>query len=741
MSPRRATLLLGLALSSCIVRKPAPVTTGAEAGARSPDQAPTPELPADLPPSTSLLGTAGLDAFTVAGDATKVAIKKVPVEGQPFSEAVEAQVKEASNSEWTVQLVAPNAAPVEKGDVLFASFFVRATGPREDGTAETQFVFEKGVAPYTKSVMHSLAATSEWRKVYVRFIAGQSYGPGEANMIFRLGYDPETLQIGGLKVESFGKQVALAVLPTTQGRDRPRPPKAEPPLAVTEGGVLAFEVAPERVVGPISPFVYGINSQQSGDARPSVRRMGGNRQTAYNWELNASNAGNDYQHSSDDWPCTNLGYKDCDVPGAQFIDFVAENQQRGEASLVTIPMVDYASADKRGSVKEADKAPSKRWVRSFAKNPAGPSDKPDLTDGKVFQDEFVRTLVKRFGPAKKGGVRFYSLDNEPALWPLTHPRVHPEHTTYKEMAERTEATASMITEIDPSAEVLGAVAFGWSEFMSLTSAPDEDKQYETYLAYFLETAKKLEQKYHRRLVHVLDVHWYPEVRGQKRITEDDVSHKTIDARLAAPRSLWDPTFREKSWIVDQWQKPIRLIPWLEELVEKHYPGTKISLTEYNYGTGDHVSGGLAQADVLGIFGREGLYLGDYWGNGAGVGPLPKYIEAAFALYRNYDGKGGSFGDTAVFAQGDIEKASVYAATDTKRPGRLTIVVINKDQRHNYQAAIKLSAGKAACTSAEAYRFDASSPEIRALPAVQITGGMLSAPIPALSATLFACEKT
>jgi hypothetical protein len=219
-----------------------------------------------------------------------------------------------------------------------------------------------------------------------------------------------------------------------------------------------------------------------------------------------------------------------------------------------------------------------------------------------------------------------------------------------------------------------------------------------------------------------------------------VTRRTIDARVEAPRSFWDPTYQEKSWIGDQWKKPVRLIPWLKELVAKHYPGTKVSMSEYNFGTGDHVSGGIAQADVLGVFGREGLYLGNYWGNGAGVGPLPKYIAAAFKLFRNYDGKGGTFGDTAVQATADPVKASIYAATDSKAPGRLTMVAINKDQRFNYQAVIKIAGGSAACTKAKAYRFDGNSAEVVAVPPPAAKDGELRASLPALSATMFVCEK-
>ncbi len=737
---------LGLLLTACIVRQPgAPGSSTAAA-----DGTPVPpvdlgpvEPSTPLPPGVAMLGADGIQAFTVQGDAKKVSVKKISVEGQPFKDAVEADIREASSSDWSVQIQAKTVAPVEKGDVLLATFYVRATKMMEGNIAETQFVFEKGAAPYTKSVAYPLGVGEDWRQVRVRFLAGQSYGPGEANMIFRLGYEPQTLQIGGVTVENFGKKVAFTQLPSTQGRDRVQPAAPEPPLEVKDGGALAFAVTTIEGVTPISPYVYGINSQQFGVSRATVRRTGGNRQTVYNWETNASNAGHDWQHNSDDWSCSNLGYKDCATqPGAQYLNFAKESKQAGAESIVTIPMIDWSTADKNGPVKEDEKAPSKRFLKSLPRRPGGPLVTPDLADGAVYQDGLVALLVQKLGRAAQGGVKFYSLDNEPALWPTTHPRVHPNPTTYEEITTRSEATAAMITELDPTATVLGAVAFGWSEFMSMSSAPDAEKynaEYSSYLEYFLASMKKAEEKHKRRLVHVLDVHWYPEMKGRKRITEPDVSRKTIDARVAAPRSFWDPTFQEPSWIGDQWAKPIRLFRWLKELADKRYPGTKVSMTEYNFGAGDHVSGGIAQADVLGIFGREGVFLANYWGNGAGVGPLPKYVGAAFALFQNYDGKGARFGDTSVSATTpDIVKASIYAATDSKIPGRLTVVVLNKDQRANYQASIKLNG--TSCANAKAYRFDGSSADVRPVPPAQVVGGELKATVPALSATLFVCDK-
>jgi hypothetical protein len=760
-SSTSSTLLLvfAAAAAGCIKRTappPAAVgSTAATAGAPAPadTNAPNPVQEAANAriaglARVDLLGGAGINAFKIMGDSAKAAEgKPITVTGQPFTDAMRFTVKEASSHEWAVQLQTPIASAVAAGDAILATFWFRTETPQEGSVGETEFVFELGRSPYSKSIQYPIQAGPDWVRVQARFTAAAAYAAGEANMIFRLGYEPQTLELGGVKVENFGKAIAMGGLPASMTSDRRRAKAlasaskdAQGSTTPVEAGELTFEVDAGKVIRPISPYVYGINSQKDEGIGVTVRRMGGNRQTGYNWEINASNAGNDYNHQSDDWPCTALGYSDCGAPGAQFVDFAKENKSIGAETLATIPIVDYVAADKNKSVKENEAAPSPRWVKSVAKK-AGPlSLTPDLADKVVYQDEFVNFLVKKLGKASDGGIKFYSLDNEPALWPQTHPRIHPDRTRYDEMVKRTEAIASEVVKLDPSAQTLGAVAFGWSEYMSLSDAPDakeHNDKYGTYLDYFLASMKEAEAKHKKRLVHVLDVHWYPEARGTKRITDKDNSPKTVSARLQAPRSLWDPTYVEKSWITAT-GKPIRLIPWLQEKIAERYPGTKLAITEYDYGAPDHISGGLAQADVLGAFGREGLYLANYWGNGPGNGVLPTYIKAAYRLYRNYDGKRGAFGDTAVAATpADQAKASIYAATDTKKKGQLTILVINKELRSIFAGKIALKGGKYG--KAQVFTLDGASPDIKAQAPVDVKNGQIEYKLPPLSATLFVVQ--
>ena len=502
-----------------------------------------------------------------------------------------------------------------------------------------------------------------------------------------------------------------------------------------------FLVMPGEVIGPISPYIYGINDKDPGDTRATVRRLGGNRMTGYNWVTNASNAGNDWHHVSDDWMCAqNLKYKDCDQPGSMVKQFVEENQKDGMDSLITIPMAGFVSGDKSGEVSDKETAPSKRWKTvSFHKKSAY-SLTPDPTGPVVYEDEFLNFMTQTFKPAAKGGVKFYALDNEPALWPSTHPRIHPKKVGYWEMVNRTEAAAENILRVDPGAKIFGAVCYGWKEFLDLQDSPEAaelNKTFDTYLDFYLEQMKSLDKRYKHRLVHVLDLHWYPEAQsaGGKRITENDTSAESVDARLQAPRSLWDPGYVEKSWIT-QWStkgKPLQLLPWIKQKIDKRYPGTQLAFTEYDYGAGDHVSGGIAMADVLGIFGKNGVFMASYWGD------LKPYIKSALKIFRNYDGKNGSFGDTAVSAGSeDVIQTSIYAATDSKSPGTLWMVVLNKNQKDSLHGKFKFQ-GKETYKEYEAYAFDAKSADIKQVKKDHIDKDHFDYSLPPLTATLFVCR--
>ncbi|HUR39150.1 MAG TPA: glycoside hydrolase family 44 protein [Planctomycetota bacterium] len=420
---------------------------------------------------------------------------------------------------------------------------------------------------------------------------------------------------------------------------------------------------------PISPYVYGTNSPDWEKApwKPPLTRAGGNRLTAYNWETNASNAGSDWQHQNDDL----LGKTD--LPGEFMRQAVASAHEHGAAIVMTVPIVGRVAADKNGG-GDVNKTPDylyKRFVASLPRKEGALSDAPDVSDGKVYQDEFVAWLEKKFSGAPHPPI-FYCMDNEPELWSTTHPRIHPDQVRFDEVARLNAEYASAVKRVAPKALVFGFVSYGWHGLTTLQNAPDRNGR--DFTEFFLQEMAAAEKKAGKRLVDVFDFHFYPEARGGKvRVMEDDATAEVAAARIQSPRSLWDPAYKESSWVTSSAGGPIRLLPRLREKVDKHYPGTRLAMTEYYYGGGDHISGAIAQADVLGILGREGIFAAALWHLGR---TDDRFITAAFAMYRNYDGKGGAFGDAGLAVSGgDPARASLYASVDARN--RVVLVAINK----------------------------------------------------------------
>ncbi len=471
---------------------------------------------------------------------------------------------------------------------------------------------------------------------------------------------------------------------------------------------LNINIDTEKEIQKISPYIYGVNQDIPSDVKITARRLGGNRMTGYNWENNASNAGSDWQHYSDNYLIDNLGIliKDKEETGKLLTLFHEKSLSLNAYSLITLPLAGYVSKDKKGPVTEQETAPSERWAKVIFKKNSPFSLEPDKNDDFVYLDEEVNFLVSKYGKANtKNGVKGYALDNEPDLWSLTHPRIHRNKAGTEEYIEKSIEAAKAIKDVDEYAEVFGPASYGYNGFKTFQDAPDYVQthwKYGWFLAYYLDRMKKASEKEGKRLLDVLDIHWYPEARGNgKRIVfNQGTPDETALARVNAPRSLWDKDYTEDSWICDIGDCPIALIPKVKEMIDKYYPGTKLAITEYEYGAGYHISGGIALADVLGIFGKYGVYMANYWMVEWGA-----YSLAAFRLYRNYDENGGCFGDLSVKATtSDIEKSSVYAALQSKEKGKLHIILINKDLDNIQKADIKIKS-KINFKKVKIYGFD------------------------------------
>ncbi|MFN7160310.1 MAG: glycoside hydrolase family 44 protein [Candidatus Gracilibacteria bacterium] len=486
-------------------------------------------------------------------------------------------------------------------------------------------------------------------------------------------------------------------------------------------GGLVIEVDPTKDRKEISPYIYGSNILETGG---NLFRLGGNRWTAYNWTNNASNAGTDWGPNSSD------GYlSESTSPGQAVKEQVLKFFAKSADALITIPIVDYVSADKNGLVYDKALDSNKRWIRNLAQ--------PDsFYPNGVRQDLFLQWLKAAFKDQLAQGRKiFISLDNEPGLWSSTHPLVHSAKVTYEEIAERSIRFAKMIKDVMPDTLVFGAVSYGFNEFETLQDAPDKNGR--NYVEYFLSAMKTAEDQAGKRLVDVLDLHWYPEARGGgRRITENngaDQSKGEIEARLQAPRSLWDQTYVEDSWISKDYlgNKPVNLLSYIKSKIDNKYPGTKMSFTEYNYGGANHISGALAQADVLGIFGKYGVFAANYW-------PLStidqsSYIQGAFDLFLNYDGKGARVGTTSILATNpNTHDLSVYGFSDSSN--KYYLLVINKTS--SPQSISSKFKNIQNMSQVNVYQLTSASLSIKAAESITVVNNQINYSLPAMGATLF-----
>ena len=399
-------------------------------------------------------------------------------------------------------------------------------------------------------------------------------------------------------------------------------------------------------------------------------------------------------------------------------------------------MAGFVAADKNGTVLPEETAPSDRWksVQPTKKVPF--TTLPDTNDATVYMDELVNFLVQKYGTATSStGINAYSLDNEPALWHTTHPRVHPQQVTCNELTQKSVTLARAIKSINTTAAIFGPALYGFSAFTDLQSASDWDalKGFSSwFLDYYLNQMKLASDSSGQRLLDVLDIHWYPEARGNgERIVwaTNPTAQANALARMQAPRTLWDSTYIEESWIGEWGTAHLPLIPKLKESIHSWYPHTRFAITEFNYGGENHISGGIAMADVLGIMADQEVFFASYW-------PLEdqtNYTTAAYQLYRNYDGHGATYGTLKVNSTtSNTTHSSVHAALDAD--SSLHLILLNKNYTDTLKSTITLTGNHTYVHSATWYFNAAHASLSKQTPPPTSPGTVFSYAIPPLTAS-------
>jgi Glycoside hydrolase family 44 len=435
---------------------------------------------------------------------------------------------------------------------------------------------------------------------------------------------------------------------------------ADPADGDTADSQVLVRVDTSQPGAPISPLILGhageLDAAQMADVGMTFSSWGGNPSTRYNYTLgNAFNNARDWEYRNTDYGTP---------AGDSFRRAATLNTGAGIEMRLAVPTLGWVARD--GNVENCSFPDGDGGCAGAGD--ADCSDPGPIADPTKTSVPSTPEMVSRWVAdllAEGFDISYIAMDNEPELWGSTHYDVHPECSTYEEILQHYLDYARAVREVAPDAKLMGPVICCWFDYWHTAPGPADGSGAE-FLPWFLSNVRAHDEKYGRRTLDVVDVHYYP----QSDVYNEETDPETNARRLRSTRALWDPTYVDESWIGE----PIAFIPRTKAVIEASYPGTPLAITEWNFGADTTMNGALAIADVLGIYGREGVYAAAYWRSPPAGSP--GYF--AFKMHGNYDDHGSRF--AGAVAPVDVvaeDRVSAFAAVD-KSAELVRVMLINKD---------------------------------------------------------------
>ena len=541
--------------------------------------------------------------------------------------------------------------------------------------------------------------------------------------------------------------------------------------ASATGPALSVDAA--SVTHSISPLIYGLNAYgldatSAQNANITVTRWGGDSTSRYNYQNGNSSTAADWYFENmvgtGVWPTgqfddtvTESGNSGITLIGTvPVLGWVANTS----STVCGFPSTTYPNQESfdpyhsnpqcgDGLNPDGSKITGNDpTVTSISMPPPAPPNAGSVNlawaEG-TWSGGWQEHILNKFGAASGGkAVAIWDLDNEPSWWWSTHRDVHPVPFTYDEDTNGSIGTALALKTVDPTVETGGPVMdFWWDYFYSMKdisngwnngspcwqawSNPIDREAHGgvPFIEYYLQQFKSAETTYGKRLLDYVTLHTYfagtYNGTGTGLTTAGDTAEQII--RMNSTRAYWDATYTDPNYPQPNYptdanyttscnvplQAP-QVIPMMKQWVAKDYPGTKTSIDEYNFGGLEAINGAVVQADILGIFGREGLDMATLWPTTNFNQTVPGLM--AFTIYRNYDGAKSTFGDQALVSTstsggGDGQGLlAVYGARRTS-DNALTVVVINKSYG-TLTSTLSLKNFSTTATTAEVYLYSAQN---------------------------------
>jgi hypothetical protein len=449
---------------------------------------------------------------------------------------------------------------------------------------------------------------------------------------------------------------------------------------VASSSTTSVVVDAKSQLTPISPGIYGVAFSSDDSMQvAALNRWGGDAVSSYNWKIDVSNSGGD-------WNCANYkGRFTSPTPDPSLStssdQFVHYNVTKHADTLMTIPISGWVSSMATPNPSTPDCAGGS--AISACCQMLGTSEEEVVDKGSSvldtsFMGDWVRHLVSTFGSAASGGVKYYQLDNEPDNWQALRTDIYPAlyppgtwceafYTTNssigtslnQDFINRTMAYAKAVKTADPTSSVLFMCTENADDLVALPNdecgSPAGPYSVSNSLTMaILKLGAAQEASTHVRLLDCVDVH-YPFLYPRKGLGDTS--------------GFWDTTSTS-------------VVPHVQSWINSTYPGTGICVSEYNVpndggdGNTPDATSGAQLADILGMYGRLGFEVASYFVTLVhGSTHLP--VWNAMAMFRNYDGNGGRFGAYSIGAASPNKGVNVYAASDSPtNPTKVSVMLVN-----------------------------------------------------------------
>ena len=238
------------------------------------------------------------------------------------------------------------------------------------------------------------------------------------------------------------------------------------------------------------------------------------------------------------------------------------------------------------------------------------------------------------------------------------------------------------------------------------------------------------------LVDKIDIHTYPQASNVAFSSDEDA--QAAYNRLQSTRSLYDPSYTDPSWI----NQPVYILPLVKQWIAEYCPQLELTVSEYNWGADNIVTGAVAHAEVLSILAVQGVSTGARW-----VSPASgSRAEDSFAILLNYDGEGTGVPSRVLnISTSSIEEVTAYgfygpavmagSSSDSDGEDKLCILLIGKTRDEAADVSIDLrTVDGFAQGSYEVFGFNESQ-RLGPMGSSTYSSGMLEYTVEPYSATL------